>query len=298
MNITAIPARVLAALIDYFVVKATASILLPGSISGFFLIAGIYFTAGNSSRLGGASIGKRLFGLKVKDLAGGEGLNVWQSFLRFFFLYGIIILVAEVPAYFYRQSALVAPLALLDLHLFFSLAYFLSLLALVIASKSNRGTHDFICSSYVERAEEKSDLEKESPFEKRPLGGILIACSVSLLLWLISASKAPEAETVLSHRYELEREFGLEIVSADYQQSPSETLYIRCISHEKLSKEEQLSKLTALSNHILEDSSTNKGLKLHYIFLDFASRNVSEYVFDDELKPFAPSLGQVKEQTL
>ena len=157
MNLSILPARALAAIIDYLIVRSTAAILLPGSALGFFAIAGLYFTAGNHL---GAPLGKRLFGLRVQALTEEERLSIPKSFLRFFFLYGLIIGLSEIPRYFYKQSVLVAPSMVLELHMLFALAYFLSLLFLVIGSENKRGFHDFISKSLVTRLDEKTVISE------------------------------------------------------------------------------------------------------------------------------------------
>ena len=279
-----LPARILAAVIDYLIVKSAAGIFIPGSVLGFFVVASVYFTAGNSAILGGATAGKRFFGLRVEGLNHKNQLSVFHGFLRFFFLYGVIISLGEVPTYFFRQSQTVAPLYILDLHLFFAMAYFLSLLALVVFSADHRGIHDYISSSFVTRSDSSSAPENSKFFIKKNIGIILIATAFSILLWIFSALKPPAAEAILSQKYKLENDFGLEIAGADYIEQPKRLLFIRCISYEKLEEDEVSQKLAALSEHLVGEGLLEEDLILHYLVLNVTEQSQKEYIFDGKIK--------------
>jgi len=251
-----IPARFLAALIDYLIVSGTAGVVNPDSVLGFFLISSTYFTFGASKRLKGATVGKRLFGLFVtshgltensqltKDSSGNEksrpkngssiqdasegketttspehepqrGLELEHAFLRFFVLYGLVIVIAEVPRTLFRTIGFESSPEILDFNYFLALTFFFSLVLSSLFTRDNRAWHDLVAKSVVGRTDSIEANPKRlvaPPTILAPWKIWGIAVILAGFLWSIMLPGDPIAREFQSRKFVFSRDFGLEML--------------------------------------------------------------------------------------
>lgn len=231
MSSNIIPARILAALIDYAVVKGTAFFIFPNSIVGYLLLASFYFTLGASRQMKGASAGKWLFGLYVtsadknksteeppapnkiesEQVIAQKGLALPQAFKRFFFLYGLLIILAELPHFAFSQMGFSGAPEVLDLNLLLALMLFFSILLSFLFNRSHRGWHDIASGSVVCRIDSEQ-LETPALLSPKKIWGI--SFSLGLFLWFIMLPKEPLTRRIYSEKFQIKHDTGLELLGA------------------------------------------------------------------------------------
>ncbi|MCB0358807.1 MAG: RDD family protein [Bdellovibrionales bacterium] len=219
-----LPARFLAALIDYFVVSA---FLLLGSkllvyndamFLGTLLIGGLYFTLGASRLFDGQTLGKRLFGIRVVS-ARGERLQLLPlspAFLRYLLLFGFPILAAEIPPYFYRLFQISAAPAVLELHMLVVMLYTAVNGALLIVDPLHRGIHDRVAGTCVVRNFDPLDevpfeLPRTSLSDRFTVLTIVGALAAGFGLWLPAAVHSPSAALIARNQYVIEGQLPVQI---------------------------------------------------------------------------------------
>ncbi|MCC6221058.1 MAG: RDD family protein [Deltaproteobacteria bacterium] len=242
--------RLLAAIVDYLVLSAFLSLI--SRVANIFdwgfvltlLITGLYFTLGHSRLVSGQTLGKRCFGLRVvnanTDSREAIFLSAGQALIRFFLTYGALILVAEVPPIAFRKLEIVAPPALLELHVLVVLSYLFSNIACALFSKTHQGIHDELVDSLVLRTKSETTDENIREFTKSLLNNdclrqtslnrllaILGGCFVAILLWLAGTILPADLRSFYSRRYEFENNFPIRTMNI--LSSGNNTLHVSAI---------------------------------------------------------------------
>jgi len=202
------PARILAAFIDMIVLRMMASAFLPASGSGglwMFLLAGIYFGIGNSHWLTGSTPGKKILGLEVKSLTNSERLTLTQSFLRFLYYPGIVILLVDLPETYFRMNGTIASPWVLQLNMLLAFICFLSSVAVFLVEGKLRAGHDFLAGTIVRRETEPAPSLSQPRFNKRHVFATTFAVFLSFMLWIMSVQQPPVVKRISSHKYYFER---------------------------------------------------------------------------------------------
>lgn len=230
-----LPARVLAALIDYAICFGITSLALRSGVPigwGFavsLLLGAVYFGTGNSRLLGGQTLGKRVFGIRVRE---GGPLRPAPSFMRaiarYLVSFGAIVVLAELPPTLFRATAFSGPLWLVELHMFFALWWSFVLAATAIADSQHRGIHDRIADTLVLRP---GALGITAPLDQsrvryRLWGSFAAATAIALLLWVPGISIPEPARSLQAHRYSIESELPLLLASFELQ---GETLKLQMV---------------------------------------------------------------------
>ncbi len=223
-----LPARVIAAIIDYIVVSGlfiAVSTLFPESLpSGIavFAVGALYFSLAHSFVGKGQTIGKALLGLRVYPVSGVGHLTFSAAFLRYFLLFGILIVISEAPPALYRERMVVAPSWQLELHMLVAFAWFFANTARVLADSLHRGFHDLGAASCVFRPE----IDGGQQIPHRPKGlttkVVLAAALLSALPWWLGLGRPPAVEEILMKRYPLEKTLNIRLLNA--QATPDEIL--------------------------------------------------------------------------
>lgn len=204
--------RLLALFVDGLVLRCFVQLGFMVSFDyGFvltFFLAAVYFSCGYSEITEGATLGKRLFGLSVRDTQSGKHPCLKHGFYRFLSSFGIIILCVEIPPIVYRSLSLSGPLAFLELPMLFALLFFFGSIALFLIHPDRRGLHDYLASSMV--VENNHVPDHWTPREKVKLSALTaLGALVALPLWLYGISYPQNIEPLVMRRYLLEQEFNL-----------------------------------------------------------------------------------------
>ncbi len=227
-----LPARILAAAIDYLVVSALlfGSMHLVSYSDWQFLIplfcGVLYFGAGNSEVTGGQTLGKKAFGLRVISACEEKRsdfsniyLSLSQSILRYFLSFGSLVLLAEIPPLLYRASASQLPSSVLEAHMFVAMAYFIANAGFAVAHPLHKAIHDVFTPSLVVRGQPRenhalllSGISTKMSFIR---GAIPIALAVLLAfgLWRIGGVHSPASASVNELRYQIESRFPFRLLS-------------------------------------------------------------------------------------
>ncbi len=209
-----IPARALAAFIDYLLLFALMQIIsIPGlsldwQFLSFFFVGGIYFSIGNSVVTGGQTLGKRVFGLRVEPY-----LSLSKSFLRYFFTYGILILVSELPTVLFRQSGTIAPSTTLEFHMLLTLCYFFANVGQTVFSRTHMSLHDMLAGTIVMQ-DPCGIYQVNLNQAKQKLHGAIIGVIIGSILWTVGIQQPEIIETVKQHRFALEKNFPVRFLQA------------------------------------------------------------------------------------
>jgi len=232
VEIATLPSRLLAAGLDY-VVSVAIFVLLnhlnptPDLSFLFSLLGGLlYFGVVHSQITRGQSLGKRAFGLRVVRVNGPIFLRPAEACLRYLFTMGLIILVAELPPIFFRAGSVVAGPTLLEAHMLLVMLYFFLDVWLWISSPAHRSLHDRLSGSLVLRGEAiptRADIElilKQTVLHPNLLSrlsrtyiALPICFAAALFFWSLGFSSSQELKNIAAHRYELEHNFPIRILS-------------------------------------------------------------------------------------
>ncbi len=250
-NLQASPARLLAALIDLFLIRVLAGTFLPSNNWGLgtFALAALYFSLGNSEFMGGGTPGKKLFGLKVLSINTGNHIGLGKSFLRYLAYPGLIILLIELPQIYFRANGLIASPYLLESNMLLAMLVFIGSVFLILFSKAQMGLHDWIASTSIARLNEEHKA-KQGWSKPESLSVSLGAC-FALSLWLFGVNQPEPVKQLSSHRYHLERENPYRIAGSQIHNS---VLQIAVFFLKDLTEEELVEKIEILSNSIIDSN--------------------------------------------
>jgi uncharacterized RDD family membrane protein YckC len=239
-----LPARAIAAFVDYLVIfalcKALSSINLGYDFEFLLplMVGAFYFSIGNSQVTLGQTLGKKAFGLKVISIdSPNQCLSIGASLIRFLFLYGLIILTAEVPKLIFRHFSISASPVLLELNMLIALCYFLSNIGLLILGVNHRGFHDLVCKSQVMRNIEINEADSKNKLtgnSNSAILGIVIGALFSFVVWNFGLSEDEDINHILADKYVIENQLPLRIIHVERQ---NQTLRLFCFSTEINSKE-------------------------------------------------------------
>lgn len=211
--------RLLAGFVDYLVV---CSFLLLCSQrfaaeQAFFIAMGLsalYFTFCHSILGGGATIGKKAFGLRVYSTRGATdfpGLGIVQSAARYLLLFGIPLGIAELPTLYFRNHEIVAPRSLLELNMLVALTYSAAGLFILLRDPFRRGAHDQLSASIV--------VSGIGTIGKLPSASILtsgaIGVAVGGLVWMLGQLGPAESRALGAYQYLLEHRAGIRVTSIE-----------------------------------------------------------------------------------
>ena len=218
--------RALAAFVDYLLLMALL-MFFSGYLFGFdyeflwsFLLGAGYFSLGNSEITGGQTLGKRAFGLRLVGQAGP--ISVPRSFARFVCSHGLPILLTGIPPLILRESEVVASASITDLPMLFVLVYTIWNLSSIFVSRLNLAKHDEFCNTVVLRIDGRSQassvdysVDQTSTSLSRTASYIplLLALLLGGTAWLYSVFQPQSIEPIHRHRYQLERQFSIRILS-------------------------------------------------------------------------------------
>ena len=216
-----VPPRFLSAIIDYFVINAVGalfsklSFLSEGAFILTFLVSALYFSVGDSSFLQGQTLGRRVMSLRVIPYGRQQKyLGFLSAFWRFFFCYGIIILLAEVPPIYFRQNAVVASSYFLEVHMLAVMVYFSLNTMFLVFGSNYQAIHDRIAGSIVIRGSIEDDAFIAPLRGRIPHVTILLAGSfVGIFLWAMGINNDGLAGAIQEHRYEIENQMPVRISS-------------------------------------------------------------------------------------
>ena len=217
--------RALAAFIDYLALWIVALVLSQGGLPTDLhiwistLCATIYYGLGNSSLASGQTIGKKLMGLQVLSTKEHPHYTpkLSQSISRYILAFGLVALASELPRIYFRSVGLVASSWILDFHMLLVLCYCAANFSAILWDKRHRALHDYFCGTIVvylrggEKQSETSETSKlrSSPFIAASATGLLL----SLVLWLPGVLYSKNSEEVMRHRYRIEKDLGLRLLS-------------------------------------------------------------------------------------
>lgn len=229
-----LPARLLAALIDYLVLNA----LLFGSAHLFdysdwqfvipLICGALYLGVGNSEVTRGQTLGKKAFGLRVISLSEKKNdfekqhsayLSLSRSVTRYLLSFGALILLAEVPPLIYRIQAVEQAVWIMELHMLCAMAVFTTLIALAVAHPLHRSFHDLFTHSLVVRGTPQSGQRILLPSHSQRVSSLRIALPLVLALllafglWRIAALHSPASAAIMKYRYAIEARFPFRLLS-------------------------------------------------------------------------------------
>jgi uncharacterized RDD family membrane protein YckC len=251
ISVASFSSRILAALIDYFVVWTVSSILRvpvinllssslePSTLYDFqfiftLVVGGLYLGLGNSFLTTGQTLGKKIFGLRVIDLNKKKQaifLSIYKSFFRYFCTFGVIILAAEIPSMYFRNNSIVLPLHLLEFHMLIALTYTMLNASWFVFNIHHRAMHDVLSSSMVIRSYhrilDKSVLEEDikiflNQSQALPLAvnynlNSLLKTIVGILtgtaLWYAGIIHSDPMRLITEHKYIIEQGHSIRVIS-------------------------------------------------------------------------------------
>lgn len=231
-EIASLPSRLLAAALDYIVTIAIFVLVNhlnpnPDFSFLFSFLSGMFYFAIVHSRLArGQSLGKKAFGLRVLRTDGPRFLSPAQAAIRYVYYLGFVILLAELPPLLLRANSVSASPMLLEAHMLLVMCYFFCNVWTWITTDTHRALHDFLAHTIVLRGElvpdenQLADLirrTRNSPpllkFLARPLVVCLGSFTFAALLWSMGFSSSTELQSIGVHRYEIEHNFPVRILS-------------------------------------------------------------------------------------
>lgn len=224
-----IPARILAALIDYFFIVSTASFfdriypLEDLSFITFLTLAAFYYTIANSVFFNGQTLGKKFFGLRTVSIAKSSSryISLSQSFLRFLLLLGLVVALKEAPPIFYRHFLVESSRSLLDLPILFSFVLFFGNISTLLFHTHQRALHDIIGKSAVIRNPnnepiENLNLEKLKSSHHHPIVGFSVGSILACIFWSLSILQPPQLQAVSEKQYAIEASLSIKILHATF----------------------------------------------------------------------------------
>ncbi len=165
----------------------------------------------------GQTVGKRVFGLRTVSAEPSVDisyLSIPRSLLRYLALYGLVIVLAEIPPIAFRNFEATGSAARLELHMLLLLAYTCTNALLVAASRGHRGLHDrFACSRVVRVAEES----QHSPAYGLPNSARLYllcgsaGCIFAVLFWTMGTARPELLRPIFEYRYRIEHRANVRI---------------------------------------------------------------------------------------
>lgn len=208
--------RFLAMLVDYLLIFSLLMLFgkfLPNPDLQWqlaFILGAIYFSACHSKFFGGYTLGKRAFGLRVIDIPTQGPLCFGQAFFRYFFTYGLIILLSELPPVYFRNHRIEAAPGWLEFNMLLALCYFGFLILSVLLSNSRRGFHDQLSGSMVLRNEETSaGIAEDSKRYVKLAGAAVLSAVISYFVWHQGIPRDRTERLIFSKRYVLEHDLNL-----------------------------------------------------------------------------------------
>ncbi len=229
MPLPAQPAgRAIAAFVDYLVLMALL-MFFSGYIFSFdyeflwsLILGCCYFGIGNSEILGGQTLGKRAFGIRV---VGPNGpISLAKSFLRYTVAFGLPLLLVGIPPLLLRSSAVVAAPSLTELNMLAVLVYSIWNFSAILVRKSRRAMHDVFSSTMVvqvTKPEDKHDFsllfKPDGVFADSPKQATWISIALGFVfgsvLWWYSVQQPVLVESIHRNRFQIEQQFGIRILS-------------------------------------------------------------------------------------
>lgn len=225
-------ARALAVFVDYLLINALISLtghLTESADDGLLLamlLSALYYTIGNSALLGGSTIGKRLFGLRVCSIKGPQVrlLTLSESIIRYLSCFGAILLLAEIPERIFRAYAVVSTPYLLEAPMLLALVYLIGNACSVMLQPKRRGFHDFLAGSIVVRGKLQSIADTRTLLTppcvsllpkllRAPSTPLFLGLAIGSSLWIAGLLHPPEVQQIAANRFYIEHEFPVRIIS-------------------------------------------------------------------------------------
>jgi len=216
-----LPARGIAAFVDYFVLMVTLSALAKMTSEVdirfvlTFVVALLYYGLGNSRLTRGQTLGKKLFGLRVVGTNEESPLPIAHSVARFTMLFGVIMLLRDGFSLYFRHQAFVASPIILEFPMLCCLMFFFANIGCVVLAKRHQGFHDLLGKSIVIR--ERDSSFSGFPYHNRMLGSIGGAM-LGFLLWLPAVLQPDPLLRVRQYQYDLEHHLPIRIISITAEQ--------------------------------------------------------------------------------
>lgn len=244
MPTTNIPARLLAAFIDwlvtYAVFLALAKLeLLPydyGFLSTLFFGL-IYFGISNSSLVGGQTLGKVAFGLEVikyNSQSQPRFLSLGESVLRYLFTWGFYISLLEITPIYYRHNSTVTDYWQLQLPMLLANMLLLANLGSLFVHPQHRALHDIITGSIVVRKSKEPFCFPNIPLRSRAIIGPLAGACLAAFFWFVDLGITPELKLFREKQYYLESRYSLRFFNPS---SSPDSLRLDAISLESYNDE-------------------------------------------------------------
>jgi len=234
-----------------------------------FLITGFYFTFCNSELCTGQTLGKKVLGLKTLNSSGKALLDPTKSALRFFFSFGIIILLSEIPNLFYREQGVVASPFLLEFHMLLVMLLCSLSLCFSALTGSHRSIHDIICKTIVLRNFEITSIDEELnlQFESSKKNKIWLsafAFFAAFFLWSLGVVQPKAVSNVNMRKYKIEKELDTRLLSVSFQQQTLE--WISLIPNSNQSSNLEIAK--KYGHYLIEQNivKANEVEDIHFIF--------------------------------